>query len=138
MARHLLHPMKIRAGAKALARARENNGSYSFVAIERAERVGQLGNQRVVERIVEIRPIQYDDRDRVAQRDLEQRCPRGTACLCGFRCADFFGAHHHHIRNTPNVVLSLGRLREAEIASPSVRRVSAGSMTPSSHSRALA
>ena len=43
-----------------------------------------------------------------------------------------------HIRNTPNVVFSIGALRLAEIASASTRRVSAGSMMPSSQSRALA
>src|SRR5450631_743596 len=43
-----------------------------------------------------------------------------------------------YIRNTPNVVGSMGLFSAAEIASPSTRRVSAGSMTPSSQSRALA
>ena len=72
VARHLLHPIQIRAGTKALARAGENDRAYAFVAIERDEGVGQLGNQRIVECIVEIRPIQHDDRDRVAHRDVEQ------------------------------------------------------------------
>ena len=43
-----------------------------------------------------------------------------------------------YILNTPNVVGSIGAFRLAEMARPSTRRVSAGSMTPSSHSRALA
>ena len=47
-------------------------------------------------------------------------------------------AHYTYIRNTPKVVGSIGLFSAAEIASPSTRRVSAGSMTPSSHSRALA
>jgi hypothetical protein len=42
------------------------------------------------------------------------------------------------MRNTPNFASGIGALRLAEIASASTRRVSAGSMTPSSHSRALA
>ena len=45
---------------------------------------------------------------------------------------------HGYILNTPNFVSSIGALSEAEIARPSSRRVSAGSTTPSSHSRALA
>jgi hypothetical protein len=43
-----------------------------------------------------------------------------------------------HIRNTPNRVDSIGALSAAEIDSASTSRVSAGSMMPSSHSRALA
>ncbi len=50
---------------------------------------------------------------------------------------------HAHIRNTPKCVGSpgtpeIGALRAAEIAKASTMRVSAGSITPSSHSRALA
>ena len=43
-----------------------------------------------------------------------------------------------YMRNTPKRCGSIGALSDAEIASPSTRRVSAGSMMPSSHSRALA
>ena len=43
-----------------------------------------------------------------------------------------------YIRNTPNLVASTGLFSAAEIASPSTLRVSAGSITPSSHNRALA
>ncbi len=46
---------------------------------------------------------------------------------------------HHHIRNTPNLARSsIGALRHAANASPSTSRVCAGSMMPSSHSRAVA
>ena len=45
---------------------------------------------------------------------------------------------HHHIRNTPNFVGSIGAFSAAERERPSTRRVSAGSMIPSSHSRAVA
>ncbi len=48
------------------------------------------------------------------------------------------GGGHDHIRNTPNVVRSTGALRHAERASASTMRVSAGSMMPSSQSRAVA
>jgi hypothetical protein len=43
-----------------------------------------------------------------------------------------------YIRKTPKRVGSIGALRLAEIASASTIRVSAGSIMPSSHSRALA
>ena len=47
-------------------------------------------------------------------------------------------ASRRYIRNTPNFGSPIGAFRLAEIASASTRRVSAGSITPSSHSRALA
>ena len=43
-----------------------------------------------------------------------------------------------HIRNTPKRGFGIGAFSEAEIASPSTSRVWAGSMIPSSHSRAVA
>ena len=43
-----------------------------------------------------------------------------------------------HMRNTPNFASGIGAFRLALMASASTRRVSAGSMTPSSHSLALA
>ena len=43
-----------------------------------------------------------------------------------------------HMRNTPKRVSRAGALRLADKARASTRRVSAGSMMPSSHSRALA
>jgi len=42
------------------------------------------------------------------------------------------------MRNTPKRVGSIGAFSEAEMPSPSTMRVSAGSITPSSHSRAEA
>ena len=44
---------------------------------------------------------------------------------------------HVHIRNTPNFGSGIGALSDADKPSASTRRVSAGSITPSSHSRAL-
>src|SRR5690606_2334269 len=43
----------------------------------------------------------------------------------------------NYIRNTPKRVGSMGALREADSARPNTSRVCAGSITPSSHSRAL-
>ena len=42
------------------------------------------------------------------------------------------------MRNTPNFVSGMGAFSDALKPSASTRRVSAGSMTPSSHSRAEA
>ena len=76
------------------------------------------------------------DRDRADAQALG-RAHHAASDLAAIGDEDFveqFG----HIRNTPNDVFSIGALRLAEIASASTRRVSAGSMMPSSQSRALA
>ena len=49
-----------------------------------------------------------------------------------------FGAVHRHILNRPNRVGSTGALAAAERPRPSTSLVSAGSITPSSQSRAVA
>ena len=48
------------------------------------------------------------------------------------------GVVHHHILNRPKRVGSIGAFAAAESPSPSTSLVSAGSITPSSHSRAVA
>ena len=48
------------------------------------------------------------------------------------------GAIHRHILNRPKRVGSIGALVAVERPRPTTRRVSAGSITPSSHSRAVA
>lgn len=68
-------------------------------------------------------------------RNRKHTCvyPRAT---CRFGKA---GTQHlHHIRNTPKRVASIGAFKAADNPRPSTRRVSAGSMMPSSHKRALA
>ncbi len=49
-----------------------------------------------------------------------------------------FAAIHRHILNRPNLVGSIGAFAAAASPKPSTSRVSAGSITPSSHSRAVA
>ena len=51
---------------------------------------------------------------------------------------EFRAVHLHHILNRPNFVGSIGALADADNPRPSTSRVSAGSITPSSHSRAVA
>ena len=48
------------------------------------------------------------------------------------------GSSRVYIRNTPNFGSGIGAFSDADRPSASTRRVSAGSITPSSHSRALA
>ncbi len=45
---------------------------------------------------------------------------------------------HGYMRNTPKLVFSIGAFSAADRPNPSTMRVSAGSITPSSHNRALA
>ena len=47
-------------------------------------------------------------------------------------------SQRRYIRKTPNFVAGIGAFSVAASDRPSTRRVSAGSITPSSHSRALA
>src|SRR5579864_3308040 len=68
---------------------------------------------------------------RVVYRRPHRRIARRAGCVVACHRAG-------HIRNTPNVVRSTGRLSEAEMAIASTRRVSTGSMMPSSQIRALA
>ena len=144
VARHLLHPVEIGAGAEARARAQQHDGAHVVVA-RRAPRNARGQSRRSASRRTRCAP--RAGRARRARR----RCgPRPSSDVYVDGPARRFGrarplrlglCRRHsppHIRNTPNVVASIGRLSDAEIASPSTRRVSAGSMTPSSHSRALA
>ena len=60
--------------------------------------------------------------------------PAGDLAAIG----DQDGAEHRHIRNRPNRLGSMGALRAADRPRPRTMRVSAGSMMPSSQSRAVA
>ena len=71
----------------------------------------------------------------------DAHAPRGAGDAAGDLAAigDQEGAEHRaYIRNTPKRVGSIGAFNAADSARPSTRRVSAGSMMPSSHSRAVA
>jgi len=65
------------------------------------------------------------------------RPTRTDAALARTKAADF-RLIARHILKTPNLVGSIGALRQAEKASESTRRVCVGAMIPSSHSRAVA
>src|SRR6185436_6853333 len=115
IARHALHPVEIRTGAERRAVPGKDHHADRFVRGNFLEYPGQSFDQFIVESIAQLRPVQRDARDAVALDDVQ-----------------------HYMRKTPNRVSSIGALSEAESASPSRRRESAGSTTPSSHRRALA
>ena len=90
--------------------------------------IGRLHVQRVGIRI----GVHRDGGDAQASRGADDAA--GDLAAVG----DQQGAEHRHIRNTPNRVGSIGAFSAADSARPSTRRVSIGSMTPSSHRRAVA
>ena len=63
--------------------------------------------------------------------------PHGAAGPLALQPVDVDERVPHHILKTPNLVCGIGALSAAESPSASTRRVSSGSMTPSSHSRAV-
>ncbi len=78
-----------------------------------------------------------------ARRDSAGTSPlagEGAGCAGGKGRGDRQSGHGArtgtHMRNTPKRVSCSGAFSEAEMASASTMRVSAGSMTPSSHKRA--
>ena len=88
----------------------------------------KVSNDRIIEGIVLFGAIQRN----------------GSNTLIADFCDDSVFTHGYvlastvtaHILNTPKRESGMGALRDADKASPSTRRVSAGSMTPSSQSRA--
>src|SRR5207302_8272632 len=117
------HPVQVRAGRKTLAAPAEHDDAYSSVVVRSPERIVQFGNQRLVEGIVAVGPVHPDRRDAVADPDLEALIVHVTS---------------PYMRKTPNCVFSIGALSDAAMARPRTRRVCAGSITPSSHRRAVA
>jgi glutaminase len=91
--------------------------SKVFTLAKVIEGVRHQLDQFVVECIVNVGPVENDARD----------------VLVGFNLQ-----HRNYILKTPNRVSTAGAFMAAEIPSASTIRVSAGSMTPSSHKRALA
>ena len=113
--RHALHPVEVGAGAERRAVAGEDDDAHLVILPHGDERVVQLLDESIVERVAQLGPVERDACNAALLVDSE-----------------------HYIRKTPNFVSSTGALSEAEMARPRSRRVSAGSTTPSSHRRALA
>ena len=67
--RGALHPVEVGAGREALAGAGQHDGAHGGVLAQRLEGVRQVRDQRLVERVVELRPVQGDPGDRAVARD---------------------------------------------------------------------
>ena len=111
--RHAAHPVEIGAGAEGRAIGPQEDGAHLRIAPGVAVGGREVRDQRIVEGVVQLGTVQGEDRDALLMGDEEA-----------------------HIRNTPKRVSLAGALREADKASASTIRVSTGSITPSSHSRA--
>ena len=116
--------------------AGEDHGTHCGLRIQRLQHGRQFADQRFVECVVHVGTIERHEADVVAHVDVEGFARKRGGCFLGGHGFRFLVATY--MRNTPNLVGSTDLLSAAEMASPSTRRVSAGSITPSSHSRALA
>ena len=106
-----------------------------------------LAHQQVVERAVDA----FEEQAHVAPIRLFRKSPHGIEHArrgphvvarelgeVGNSVHGDFWLWRCYMRNRPNLVSSIGALRVAARPSASTRRVSAGSITPSSHRRAVA
>ena len=135
---HALHPVQVGAGAKARARTGDDHGTHVVRLAEMDERGRELGDRRLVERVVYFGPVEHQRRHRVLDGELKRR-RRGCVFAARFVALGcLIRPVMGYILNTPNVVGAMGLLSDADSASASTLRVSAGSITPSSQSRALA
>src|SRR5690606_40768737 len=113
------------AGGEMLAASAQQQKTQLGVGIQGFQGGGQLADHLRVEGVVLLGAVQPQGGKaaRVAfELDGLEISHGGLAC---------------YMRNTPKRVGSMGALRLADNASASTSRVCAGSMTPSSHSRAL-
>ena len=109
------HPVEIGTGAERGARPTQDHDPDHRVGCQFAEGIGERLEERRIQRVPAIGTVQGHGRDRALSDDLERA----------------------HIRKTPNRVGSIGVRDAASRPSASTFRVSAGSITPSSHSRAV-
>src|SRR5262249_33545726 len=118
VAGHALHPGKIGTGREAFALPRHDNDASCRIRSQRVDRLRHLGDQSVVEGVMEIGPVKPERGNGAVLLDED--------------------VAHDYMRNTPKRVSSIGALRAANRPSPNTRRLSAGAMMPSSHNLALA
>ena len=113
-ARLRAHPFDVGPRTEGVARARQDEDAR---AVERqgGHEVAELDHHPGLERVSSLGPVEG------------QRGDRAVACE----------ADRAHIRNTPKVVSGTGACAAAARPSARTRRVSAGSMMPSSHRRAV-
>src|SRR5690606_37944670 len=121
----LLHPGQISAGGKVPAAAAQYQQAHLVVAADLGQRPVQFGDHLGIEGIVLVRQV-------------EPQRGNPTGVLLQFYSVKIsHGGAPGHMRNTPKRVGSMGALSVADRSRASTSRVWAGSMTPSSHRRAL-
>ncbi len=111
------HPFQVGAGREGAAGAGQITTTRTVVVAATASSIASASalEQARVERVAPVGPVERQGRDRAVAGQL----------------------HVAHIRNTPKVVGSSGARDAASSPSASTLRVSSGSITPSSHSRAV-
>src|SRR5690606_25675581 len=111
-----------------------------FNGLNLVHRRQQLADHLGIERVVAFGPVQPQGRYAVvAVFELDCReAGHGLLKRCGgSQPPRLSGGCSNHILNTPNRVGTIGAFSAADIASPNTSRVCTGSITPSSHNRAL-
>src|SRR5699024_6992701 len=153
--RHALHPVQVGAGGEALAfGAQHHHADVALVGgvVELGQVGVELGNQAIVEGVVHLGAVQCQPGDTAfVDVELGIRCFRHNGSLCVIPVGDRLcranrrvaalnevNTYSFYIRKTPNLVSSTSAFIAAANESPSTSRVCVGSITPSSHSRALA
>ena len=109
------HPVEIGTGAERGSGPAQDHDADHRVGCQVAEGLGERLEERRIQRVPAIGTVQAHGRDRALTDHIERA----------------------HIRKTPNRVGSIGVRDAASRPSASTFRVSAGSITPSSHSRAV-
>ena len=151
----LAHPGQVGAGREVLAAPAQDKEADLRVGLHLGQCGVQLADHLGVEGIVLVGTVQPQGGDAVrilmefdGLENGHLKHPR--CCCCGRpglgalgRLSPAFAAGARlpqgarYMRNTPKLVGSMGALSVADSASASTSRVCAGSITPSSHSRAL-
>src|SRR5699024_6397770 len=152
---HALHPVQVGTGGKALAfGAQHHHPHLALVSgvVEPGQVRVELGDQAVVEGVVHLGAVQRQPGDAaLVDVELGIRCFRHNGSLCVIPVGDRLcranrrvsalnegNTYSLYIRNTQNLVSSTSEFIAAANESPSTSRVCVGSITPSSHCRALA
>src|SRR5262249_12773901 len=111
---HLAHPGEVGACGEGPPLGLEQDGAGARTTARSLEGGGESVDQRAVEGVQRLWPVEGENGDCAALIDPEA-----------------------HMRNTPKRVSLGGALRAADRAKASTMRVSAGSMMPSSHNLAV-
>ena len=118
---HAAHPVQVGASAKGRAFGGQHHDAHVRARTHLQKGGGDVGNHLIAEGVAHF-GLGEGDGGAVAVVGQGKGC---HACL-------------PYMRKTPNLVSSMGALRAADRPSARTRRVSTGSITPSSHKRALA